>query len=161
MTFTNISGIALYLTCCHREVEPAGTFSVPWESAKRDRALRAAMNDGRLAWREDAGEAKVPRSPRVPDFNARAKAARAAQAKAQAEADAKTAAEKAEAERAVQANMARRGRYDVPQPVKREVQAKRVATEKPVTRADVITSGKPKSLADIRRHNKAVQQFKP
>lgn len=158
MTFTNISSSGIYLTCCHREVAPQGTFSVPWESARRDRGLRAAMNAGVLAWRSDAGEAGVPGSPPVPDFDAARRAREAEEARAAAEESRRVREAEAAADRDVKANMSRRGRYDVPQPVKREAKSHRVRTEKPVTREDVIRD-RPKSLDDIRRHNRAVHRF--
>lgn len=157
MTFTNIAAVGFYLQCCHREVEPGGSFRVPWERARTDRGLRMAMNAGQLAWREDRGEAKVPGSPRIPNR------ARAVAALGVSEASAATAAavraHRAKADAGVKANQANAGRYDIPQEVKREVRTKAVETEKPVTRADLITDGRPKSLADIRKHNKAVHAF--
>ena len=49
MTFTNIAAVGFYLQCCHREVEPGGSFRVPWARARTDRGLRMAMNAGQLA----------------------------------------------------------------------------------------------------------------
>lgn len=161
MTFTNITGVGFYLQCCHRAVEPGGSFQLPWEAARRDRGLRAAMNAGRLAWEEGPDEAEVPGSPALPDFRAiaQAEADRAAKL-AEAEA-ARVAAKKSADAAGIAANMANMGRFDVPVPVKREVRARQVATERPVTPADILGAGaKPVSLEALRRHNKATSREK-
>lgn len=161
MTFTNITGVGFYLQCCHRAVEPGGSFQLPWETARNDRGLRAAMNAGRLAWQEGPDEVKVPGSPKVPDFKAIAKA-KADRAAKMAEAEAaRIAAKKAADAAGIAANMANMGHFDVPVPVKREVRARQVDTEKPVTKADILVDGaKPVSLEALRRHNKATRQSK-
>lgn len=159
MTFTNIAAVGFYLQCCHREVEPGGSFRVPWARARTDRGLRMAMNAGQLAWREDKGEAKVPGSPRIPSTAiGKAVALGVSEASAAAKAAA-VRAHRAKADAGVKANQANAGRYDIPQEVRREIRTQAVETEKPVTREDIITDDKPKSLADIRKHNKAVHAF--
>jgi len=157
MVFTNVSEAGIYLQCCHREVEPGGTFYVPWLKASHDRGLVAAMQSGNLAWTSEKDEPTVPGSP-APDRLEKKRAAqrKAASAKAEAEAAA-VRQQEAEQTAAQKANMTRMGRFDVPQLTRYE-KVKAVRTEKPVTAADVIAGDSgPKSLADIRRHNKAVK----
>ena len=160
MTFTNMTGAGLYFACCHREVEPGGSFEVPWSAAKDNRAIRFAMRDGSLGWVSGEGEPDIPGSPRVP--TAEELAERAAKAEAEAEERRKAEADRlakrmAETDEAVKANMARMGHFDMPKRIPRRQPARSKADEKPITRADIITEGAPKSLADAMRHNKAVQ----
>ena len=156
VTFVNVSGVAFYLRCCHRSVEPGGSFSVPWESVRRDRALRAAMGCGRLAWAAGPGEAEVPGSPEVPDFAAAERRRSEEEAAARRSAEEREARLRAEHDRAVSANMANMGRFDVPEPVRREVRARAVEETRPVTDADILAPGsRPGSLEALRRHNLA------
>lgn len=160
MTFTNISGRSIYLQCCHREVEPRGTFSVQWGLCSKDRGLRAAMAAGALAWVSGPNDPEVPGSPKLPAPGEQAKraAARKAAAQAKRDAEAKAVAErKARDDRAVGANMARMGRFDVPKLTPRRKADYGVKQEAPVTAADIIRDDKPESLAAIVRHNKAIK----
>lgn len=150
MKFTNISGRAIYMQCCHREVAHLGTFSVPWLQGRKDRGLRMAMTTGALAWASEKDEPVVPGSPKVPKRKPAPK---------QPDARAELKREQANNE-ALKRNMSRMGQFAVPQLKPRSVKAKTVSTEKPVTAADVIRTGTPKSLADIQRHNKAIRQGK-
>ena len=160
MTFTNITKGGIYLQCCHREVEPGGTFTVPWLRGRTDRGLRAAMASGVLAWESGKDEPEVPGSPRLRTPEERAKLAywkkRAADAKREAEEKALREKMRADDE-GVKANMARMGRFDLPKPVPRRAPERAAARERPVTRADIIVDRKPASLADVVRHNRAVQ----
>ena len=163
MIFTNLTGAGLYMQCCHREVAPGEQFIVPWLEVRENRAVRLAMNNGALAWESEPGEPLVPGSPVLPTAKelAAAKARREAEAKAKARREAEERKARMEADdRAVKANMARMGRFDVPQLKPRTKVAGTVSREKPITRDDVIADGKPRSLADIVRHNKAVRTFK-
>lgn len=160
MIFTNLTGAGLYMQCCHREVAPGEQFIVPWLSVRDNRAVRAAMNNGALAWESEPGEPNVPGSPKLPTREERA----AAEAKARAESAEKERLAASELQKrmtadddAVRANMKRMGRFDVPQLKPRRAIVKAAIREKPVTEADVISDGKPKSLADIARHNRAVR----
>ena len=156
MTFVNVSGTAFYLRCCHRSVEPGGSFSVPWESVRRDRALRAAMGCGRLAWAAGPGEADVPGSPKVPDFAAAERRRSEEAAAARRSAAEREAGLRAAHDRGVSENMANMGRFDVPEPVRREVRARAVEEARPVTDADILAPGsRPGSLEALRRHNLA------
>ena len=150
MTFTNVTRRGLYFACCHREVEPGGSFTVPWFKVRRDRAIRAAMNEKAVAWTSGKDEPTIAGSPRIPAPKVKAMAV---------DTGAKIREQKAKDDAAVRANMAKSGTYDVPQLKPREVRSRKVVTEKPVTQADIIATGKPKSLADIRRHNVAVHTF--
>ena len=52
--------------------------------------------------------------------------------------------------------MANMGRFDVPEPVRREVRARAVEEARPVTDADILAPGsRPGSLEALRRHNLA------
>lgn len=148
MKFTNVSGHSIYMQCCHREVAHLGTFSVPWLQGRDDRGLRAAMNAGALAWASEHDEPVVPGSPAVPKRRPVPK---------KPDARAELQRERTHNE-ALKENMSRMGRFAVPQLKPRTVKAKTVSTEKPVTAADVIRAGAPKSLADIQRHNKAIRR---
>ena len=160
MTFTNMTCAGLYFTCCHREVEPGGSFEIPWPEAKDNRAIRFAMRDGSLGWVSGRDEPHIPGSAHVPTAEELAEKA----AKAQAEAEERRKAEEAalakrmaDTDAAVKANMARMGRFDMPKRIPRRQPARGKAKEKPITRADIITEGAPKSLAEAMRHNRAVQ----
>ena len=150
MKFTNVSGHSLYMQCCHREVTHLGTFSVPWLQGRTDRGLRMAMRAGALAWESERDEPIMPGSPKIPKRKPAPK---------QPDASAELQRERANNE-ALRRNMSRMGQFDLPQLKPRNVKAKTVSTEKPVTAADVIRNGAPKSLADIQRHNKAIRQGK-
>ena len=162
MKFTNLTRAGMYMQCCHREVEPGGTFIVPWLAAKSNRALRLAMNNGAVAWESEDGEPHIPGSPAVQTEEQR-KAAELKRAERR-RAKAADAAKRLEAQRraddeAVKANMARMGNFNVPQ-VKSYKKVQSVASrEKPISREDVISGDKPRSLADIVRHNRAVKAF--
>ena len=162
MKFTNLTRAGMYMQCCHREVAPGETFIVPWLAAKGNRAVRLAMNSGALAWESEEGEPHVPGSPAVPTEAQRKaeelKRAEHRRAKAAESAKRLDAQRKAD-DAAVKANMARMGSFDVPQ-VKsyKKVQAA-ASREKPISREDVISDDKPRSLADIIRHNRAVRTF--
>ena len=162
MIFTNLTRASMYMQCCHREVPPGGNFIVPWYSVKENRAVRCAMNNGALAWESEEGEPEVPGSPVLPSKAERAKQERkrrAARKAAEAESNKRREAKMKSDDEAVKANMARMGNFDVPQ-VKPRRKADSVAKrEKPITREDVIADDKPKSLADIVRHNRAVKAF--
>lgn len=160
MTFTNVTEGGMYFRCCHREVEPGGTFVVPWLVAKDDRAVRAAMADGVLAWTSGKDEPEVPGSPRLrtPEERAKLEAWKRRAADAKREAEEKTVREKMRAdEEGMKANMARMGHFDMPKTVVRRTPERASAKERPVTKADIIVDRKPMSLADVMRHNKAVQ----
>ena len=160
MKFTNISPAGVYLQCCHREVDPGDSFSVPWGEFHDNRALREAMRAGVLAWESEKDEPHVPGSVKLPS-DAERSAERDRKAKAKAADDKRKqeelAARKARDDEAVKRNMARMGKFNVPQvtPFKRVSEA--VSKEAPITKADVIADDKPTSLASIRRHNKAVK----
>lgn len=120
------------------------------------------MADKVIGWESQGDEPEVPGSPHVPTAEeiAEAKAKREAEAKAKREADEKAMRKRmAEDEAGMKANMARMGNFKVPGPVPRRAPERAVARERPVTRADIIADGKPKSLADVMRHNKAVKQL--
>lgn len=160
MTFTNMTRAGLYFTCCHREVEPGGSFEIPWPEVKDDRAIRFAMRDGSLGWVSGKDEPHIPGSAHVPTAEELAEKA----AKDQAEAEERRKAEEAalakrmaETDEAVKANMARMGHFDMPKRIPRRQPARDKAAEKPITKADIITDGAPKSLADAMRHNRAVR----
>ena len=160
MTFTNMTRAGLYFTCCHREVEPGGSFEIPWPEVKDNRAIRFAMRDGSLGWVSGNGEPHIPGSAHVP--TAEELAEKAAKEKAEAEErrkaeEAELAKRMAETDAAVKANMARMGHFDMPKRIPRRQPARAKADEKPITKADIITDGAPKSLADVMRHNRAVQ----
>jgi len=160
--FTNLTRRGLYFGCCHREVEPGGSFEVPWLAAKEDRAVRAAMADGAIGWESRGDEPEVPGSPHVPTKAelAEAKARREAEAKAKREADEKAVRKRmAEDEAGMKANMARMGNFKVPGPVPRRAPERAAAKERPITKADIISDGRPRSLADVMRHNRAVRQL--
>lgn len=162
MIFTNITRSSMYMQCCHREVPSGGSFIVPWFRVKDNRAVRCAMRNGDLAWQSMAGEPEVPGSPVLPTKAERAKQERrrkAAKKAAEAESRKRREAKMKSDDEAVKANMARMGNFNVPQ-VKPRRKADAVAKrEKPITREDVISDDKPKSLADIVRHNRAVKAF--
>ena len=162
MKFTNMTCRGLYFRCCHREVEPGGSFELPWLAAKDDRAVRAAMADRAIGWESQGDEPEVPGSPHVPTRAelAAAKAKREAEAKAKREADEKAMRKRmAEDEAGMRANMARMGNFKVPGPVPRRAPERAAAKERPITKADIIADGKPRSLADVMRHNRAVKQL--
>lgn len=159
MTFTNITRAGVYLQCCHREVEPGGSFTVSWDRVRGDRGLRMAMNSGALAWKADAGDGDIPESPRFRDVKGAMAAVKKAAAAAAEKKAAEIAARQEADNEAVMRNMSSMGSFAVPQPIRREVRTAAVVTEKPVTRDDVISGEKPRSLADIRRHNRAVKEF--
>ncbi len=155
MLFTVLSPGGAYFACCHREVAPLGTFSLPWRDARGDRAVRAAMAAGALAWEPEAGDPAVPGSPAVP----RPDPAEALREAERREAAAREVAERRDRDdRLVSENMARMGRFDVPSAAPYAGAARRDAAEAPATEDDVI-AGAPRSLADIRRHNMAVRRF--
>lgn len=160
MKFTNVTRAGLYFTCCHREVEPGGSFEVPWLAAREDRAVRRAMADGSVAWEPRGDEPRIPGSPKAPTA-----AQKAAMARARKEAESEASRRQAEQvrarmaadEEAVKRNMANMGRFDVPGPIPRRQPSRAVASEKPVTSADIISDGSPRSLAEAMRHNRAVK----
>lgn len=155
MRFTNLSARGRYFQCCHREVAPLGSFSLPWADVRADRAVRAAMSAGVLAWESEGGDPFVEGSPEVPRRDPGAEA-RAEEARAAA---AREVEERRERDnRAVAENMARMGRFDVPSVAPYTGAERREVAEAPATEADVIP-GAPRSLADIRRHNMAVRRF--
>ena len=160
MKFTNITRAGMYFRCCGREVEPGGTFYAPWLSAKHDRAVRAAMRDGVLAWEPGKGEPDVPGSPVVPSERERAEARK----RAEAEARKRRAEEEREMQErierdneAVSRNMANMGHFDMPKPIPRRAPSRTVAVDRPVTGADIIQDDRPRSLAAIVRHNRAIK----
>lgn len=162
MKFTNLTRRGLYFTCCHREVEPGGSFELPWLAARDDRAVRAAMADGAVGWESQGDEPEVPGSPHVPTQAelAEAEAKREAEAEAKREADERAMRRRmAEDDAGVRANMARMGHFKVPGPVPRRAPERAAAKERPVTKADIIVDGRPRSLADVMRHNRAVRQL--
>lgn len=163
MTFTNITRAGLYMQCVHREVAPGETFIVPWLEARENRALRAAMNNRAVAWESQEGEPEVPGSVKLPTAEERAQHAKELaekRAAAKAEAARKLREQQARDDRGVKANMARMGRFNVPDTRLQLKKVEAVATERPITRADIIADDKPKSLADIVRHNRAVRIVK-
>lgn len=160
MKFTNMTRAGIYFTCCHREVAPGDSFFVPWLVAQRDRALLAAMSDGVVAWESGKDEPHVPGSRRAPtesEKSAMAAKARAASERAAKARDAEVKARVAKDDAGVREHMSRMGEFKVPGPIPRRTPERRRAGERPITTADIITTGKPRSLADIVRHNKAVQ----
>lgn len=162
MKFTNLTRRGLYFGCCHREVEPGGSFELPWLVAQSDRAVRAAMADKVIGWESQGDEPEIPGSPHVPTEaeKAEAKAKREAAAKAKREAEEAAMRKRmADDEAGMKANMARMGNFKVPGPVPRRAPERAAAKERPVTKADIIADGKPKSLADVMRHNRAVKQL--
>jgi hypothetical protein len=150
----------MYFRCCGREVEPGGTFYAPWLSAKHDRAVRAAMRDGVLAWEPGKGEPDVPGSPVVPSERERAEARKRAEDEAEKR---RAEEERAMQERmkrdneAVSRNMANMGNFDMPKPIPRRAPTRAVAADRPVTGADIIQDDRPRSLAAIVRHNRAIK----
>lgn len=160
MKFTNVTHRGLYFQCCHREVEPGGSFFAPWLSARHDRAVRSAMADGSLAWESGNGEPHVPGSRKLPTAQERdaALARRKAEAAERRRADEEAMQRRmAEDNAGVSANMARMGHFDVPKPIPRRAPAQAVAAERPVTREDIIRDDRPQSLAAIVRHNRAIR----
>lgn len=160
MKFTNITRAGMYFTCCHREVAPGESFYAPWLTARNDRAVRTAMREGVVAWESGKGEPEVPGSPRIP--SAEARAAQAAAHKAEAAAQRRVDAARAKARRdadnkAVGEQMARMGKFKVPGPIPLRQPERVGERERPITAADIISSGKPQSLADVIRHNRAVR----
>lgn len=160
MKFTNMSSAGVYFTCCHREVEPGGSFDVPWLEAQNNRAVRAAMADGTLAWESSGDEPVIPGSAHVPTAAEKAKAE--AMKKAEEEARMKSEAEalrrrKAADAKALKENMARMGKFKVPGPIPHRTPERAGVKDRPITKADIISNGKPQSLADVMRHNKAVK----
>lgn len=160
MKFTNMTRAGIYFTGCHREVAPGESFYVPWLAAQNDRAIRAAMRDGAVAWESEGDEPHVPGSAVPP--SAEARAAATAKAKAEAAAQRRVDAAKARARRdadneAVGRQMAHMGKFKVPGPIPLRQPERAGVGEKPITAADIISSGKPQSLADVIRHNRAVR----
>lgn len=163
MKFTNVTRAGLYFTCCHREVEPGGSFEVPWLAAKGDRAVRRAMADGSVAWEPRGDEPRIPGSPKAPTA-----AQKAARARARKEAESEASRKQAERVRAqmkaddeaVKRNMANMGRFKVPGGIPLRAPEREKLGDRPITEADIISDGSPKSLADVMRHNKAVRLAK-
>lgn len=161
MIFTNVTGAGIYMQCCHREVAPGGSFVIPWLDVREDRAVRVAMRAGALAWKSEKGEPEVPGSPseRVAELEARRRERVEAESKAEAEAGAEAARRREADDAAVRENMSKMGNFDVPQVKPRKRVEAAVSREKPITRDDVISGDRPKSLSDIVRHNRAVKAF--
>jgi len=158
--FTNITRAGMYFTCCHREVAPGESFYAPWPTVRNDRAVRTAMQEGVVAWESGKDEPEVPGSPRIPSAEARAAQAAARKAKeaAQHRADAARAKAQRDADnKAVGEQMARMGTFKVPGPIPLRQPERVGERERPITAADIISSGKPQSLADVIRHNRAVR----
>ena len=159
MKFTNMTRAGLYFTSCHREVAPGESFELSWLEAKGDRAIRAAMRDGAVAWESGKDEPHVPGSATPPGAATAAEQAAARQEEAaRRRADAaRVQARQAADDRALKEHMSRMGKFKVPGPIPRRAPERPGAREKPVTAADIISDGKPKSLADVIRHNRAVR----
>ena len=162
MTFTNVTSAGIYMQCCHREVAPGESFTVSWLEAKDNRAVRMAMRAGALAWESGPDEPLIEGSVKLPSVKEREsiKAERAAKEKARKAEEAKRLDEQMRRDdETVKANMANMGHFSVPRvtPVRKRVDTG--PREKPITREDVIADDKPKSLADIMRHNRAVKKF--
>ena len=162
MIFTYLTRADMYMQCVHRSVAPGERFIVPWLEVRENRAVRMAMNNGALAWESQDGEPHIPGSAVLPTAGERAESERRTQEAR------KAAAEKAERkleerrradDEAVKANMARMGHFKVPGAGARAKVAPVARAEKPVTREDLIADDRPKSLADIVRHNRAVKAF--
>ena len=162
MIFTNVTCAGIYMQCCHREVAPGESFVAPWLEVRENRAVRLAMADGALAWESEDGEPFIEGSAKLPSAAEREKAKRRRDDDRKAR-KAEEASELRDRRRrddeAVKANMARMGSFNVPKLSPRLAPRKRVSYEKPITREDVISDGKPKSLSDIMRHNRAVKRF--
>lgn len=160
MKFTNITRAGMYFTCCHREVAPGESFYAPWLTVRNDRAVRTAMREGVVAWESGKGEPAVPGSPKIPSAEVRAAqaAARKAEAAAQRRVDAAKAKARQDADnKAVGEQMARMGTFKVPGPIPLRQPERVGERERPITAADIISNGKPQSLADVIRHNRAVR----
>jgi len=158
--FTNMTRAGIYFTSCHREVAPGESFYAPWLQAQDDRAIRAAMRDGAVAWESEGDEPHVPGSavPPSAEVKAAAKAkTEAAARKARAEAAAKARAVQDADNEAVGRQMANMGKFKVPGPIPLRQPERAGVGEKPITAADIISEGKPQSLADVIRHNRAVR----
>lgn len=160
MKFTNITRAGMYFTCCHREVAPGESFYAPWATVRNDRAVRTAMQEGVVAWESGKDEPEVPGSPKIPSAEVRAvqAAARKAEAAAQRRVDAAKAKARRDADnKAVGEQMARMGKFEVPGPIPLRQPERVGERERPITAADIISEGKPQSLADVIRHNRAVR----
>ena len=160
MRFTNITRAGMYFTCCHREVAPGESFYAQWLTVRNDRAVRTAMREGVVAWESGKGEPQVPGSPKIPSTEVRAAqaAARKAKAAAQRRVDAaRTKAQRDADNEAVGRQMANMGKFKVPGPIPLRQPERVGEREKPITAADIISNGKPQSLADVIRHNRAVR----
>lgn len=153
MVFVNISGRGLYMQCCHREVEPGGSFTVSWESVKHNRAVRAAMSAGALSWSPSSGEPAVPGSPSVPSpaVPEAHKVSAASVDKAPSNPDEPSSGDFGR-------HMRNLGKFKANTITPRVSRSERVASEDPLTEADIITDV-PLSLDAIRRHNAAVHKF--
>jgi len=150
----------MYFTCCHREVAPGESFYAPWPTVRNDRAVRTAMQEGVVAWESGKDEPEIPGSPKIPSAEARAvqAAARKAEAAAQRRVDAAKARARQDADNeAVGRQMANMGKFKVPGPIPLRQPERTGVGEKPITAADIISDGKPQSLADVIRHNRAVR----